>query len=192
VFHDADEPLLIGDWLVRLNAAMVFNGGFFTPEYQPVGRLVADGYLSGTSLSSPDWAGRTGIFGIVDNHPVLFADGQSAYSPIENRYYQAVEAYPVLMLNGKPVYAVLSGPRARRTVVGLDQDEQVMVIIVDSPVFTLTELAQWLAHSHLGLRAALNLDGGGSTGLAVHTGETQIIIDSYSVLPVVFGVFPAE
>lgn len=69
-----------------------------------------------------------------------------------------------------------------------DTEGRILLIAVDAPVLTLPELAQFLKDSDLQLDAALNLDGGRSTGLYVRTDAASIAINSVERLPLVLVV----
>jgi exopolysaccharide biosynthesis protein len=46
-------------------------------------------------------------------------------------------------------------------------------------------MADLLASSDLSIQTALNLDGGASTGMYLHTGNQNVTIDSVTTLPIV-------
>jgi uncharacterized protein YigE (DUF2233 family) len=64
------------------------------------------------------------------------------------------------------------------------------VVFLVSPraTFSLTDLAMWLAQSDLDLDAALNLDGGTSSGLMARTGIGLWGADSWIGVPAVIVV----
>ena len=78
--------------------------------------------------------------------------------------------------------------RARRTVIARDKSGRILLIVCDWPVFTLKELATLLHTSDLEIDAALNLDGGRSTGMYLRTPAMQVIIDSFDSVPLVLVV----
>jgi len=170
---------------------MVLNAGFFSGNNTPVGRIVAGGDLFGFPLNyGARTIGVAGLFTVLDGEVELYAIGRSSYSPRGMRFDETVESYPVLVLPGRqPVYPTETGERARRTVIGLDDQRRVIVLISDLPVFSLHELAEWLAASDLNLDSALNLDGGRSSGLAVNLPGEDRVIPSYVPLPIVIGIY---
>jgi len=135
--------------------------------------------------------GVPGLFAIRDRQAELFALGHSSYSPRGMRFDQAVESYPMLILPGsQPTFPKDTGNYARRTVIGIDQEGAIVILISDVSLFTLYGLAEWLSNSNLNLEAALNLDGGRSTGMIVQLPEESTVIPSYVLLPIVIGIYP--
>ena len=193
VFYDAEEPRNLDDWRVLAGADLVVNGGFFSGDNRPVGRLIIDGVLYGAAFGTEGRIGTPGLFAVLDDQASIFALGYGNYTPRGLRFDQAIEAYPVLLLPGRTVFypeppADDPGRRARRTVIGIDPDGQVVILVVDYAIFTLHELALWLASSNLTLDMALNLDGGRSSGLVFQAGGITEIIPSYVPLPIVLAV----
>ena len=191
VHYDADAPRSISDWLAVTEAAIVFNGGFFSGDNRPVGRIVVDGDLYGAPIRLDTRVGTSGLFAVVDDKADIYALGTSDYTPRGMRFETAVEGYPMLLLPGQQViYPAHSGRRARRTVIGMDDEGNVIVLLVDSVAFTLYELARWLATSNLYLSSALNLDGGRSSGMAINGLDQLTVIPAYVPLPIVVAVYP--
>jgi exopolysaccharide biosynthesis protein len=57
--------------------------------------------------------------------------------------------------------------RARRTVIAQDKEGRILLMVAPQAYFTLHQLSVYLTESDLDLDIALNLDGGGSTGILV-------------------------
>lgn len=189
VFHDT-KARSIEAWHAVTGADVTVNGGFFFSSYAPQGRLVIDGEMIGTALDPSARIGVPGLFGVLDGDVTITSLGRSEYTPRGMRFDQAVEAYPMLLLPGRqPAYPPRDGDRARRTVIGLDEEGHVILLLVDGPIFSLVELADWLAESNLNLQTALNLDGGRSSALAVTAGGTRTVIPAYVDLPIVIAVY---
>jgi uncharacterized protein YigE (DUF2233 family) len=74
-------------------------------------------------------------------------------------------------------------------VVGQDAAGRVYLVVAPHNAFTLAEFAAWLHDSDLGLTAALNLDGGGSTGYWAGPGDA---VDSFTPVPAVVAVYAKE
>jgi len=189
VFHDV-EAHSIEEWHAITGADVTVNGGFFFGTHQPQGRLVIDGEMIGTQLDPEQRIGVPGLFAVLDGKVSITSLGRSRYTPRGLRFDQAVEAYPMLLLPGRqPAYPPVDGDRARRTVIGIDADGNVILLLIDGPIFSLVELANWLAESNLNLDVALNLDGGRSSAMMVTAGGTRTVIPSYVPLPIVIGVY---
>lgn len=194
VIYDPKEPHLIDQWQSITRAPIVFNGGFFTGSNKPNGRIVSDGVLYGSPLNyGDDSIGIPGLLAVTGHRVEVYALGRSSYNPGGLRFDQAVEAYPLLLLpGGQPTFPQDTLKRARRTVIGLDQANRVVVIISDIPLYSLYQLSEWLATSNLGLDTALNLDGGRSTGIMVTLQDESKLIDSIVPVPVVIGIYPGS
>jgi uncharacterized protein YigE (DUF2233 family) len=197
VHYDPAQPRSIEEWAAETGALAVFNGGFFSGSNRPVGRIIIDGELFGTplypTLYGDDSISIPGIFTVIDGTAEIYALGRSTYNPRGLRFDQAVESYPMLLLPGRqPSYPEDTGRAARRTVIALDEQGNVIVLVIDWSYFTLYELSHWLADSDLSLYTALNLDGGRSSGLAVNMPGERIVIPAYVPLPIVIAVYPRE
>jgi exopolysaccharide biosynthesis protein len=95
----------------------------------------------------------------------------------------------MLIKGGQLVYTTPDdGMRARRSVIAFDRSGQVLLIAFPGHDFTLRELADWLVTSDLDIEAAMNLDGGASTGLCVNTAMYRVRLDAFSPLPMVLLV----
>jgi len=193
VLYNADKPRNLDDWRVLAGADLVVNGGFFSGDNRPVGRLIINGELYGAPFGTEGRIGTPGLFAVLDDQATIFALGHGDYNPRGMRFDQAIEAYPILLLPGRTVFYPEPpeddpGRRARRTVIGIDSDGQVVILVVDYAIFTLRELALWLAVSKLPLDMALNLDGGRSSGMILQAGGVQQVIPSYVPLPIVLAV----
>ena len=80
-----------------------------------------------------------------------------------------------------------NGRYGRRSIVAVDAQSRLLFITVEGG-WTLPETGTWLAGSGLGIRQALNLDGGGSTGMVVQAGSYQRVVNAYTRLPIVLWV----
>ena len=135
------------------------NGGYFHPDYRPVGLMIADGAVvhrqeRARLLSGVLAANRRKIYLL---RPPEFRLGPNTR--------QALQAGPFLIDRGQAVGGLSKARQARRTVVAKDSGTT-WALLSTSPV-TLADLAQVLSQTDLfpELRTdrALNLDGGSST-----------------------------
>lgn len=192
--YDPKQPRTIGDWQAKTGAAIVVNGGFFFGDFTPYGRIIIDGVMYGSPLDyHEDKIGIPGLFSVVDNKVEIYALGRSSYSysPHGLRSDQAIELYPLLVLPGaQPTFPNDDRTRARRTVIGLDENGQIVILISYIAQFSLYDLSGWLSRSNLGLDIALNLDGGRSTGIDVALPEENRLIDLYVPIPTVISFYP--
>jgi len=192
VHYDRREPHMVDEWQALTRAPILFNGGFFSGEGTPVGRIISDGTLYGAPLNYGERTiGVAGLFTVLEDEVQIHVLGRGNYNPRGMRFDQAVESYPILLLpGGQPTYLTETGERARRTVIALDTQGRVVVLLSDLPIFSLYELSHWLAASGLNLEVALNLDGGRSSGLIATLPGGGVFIPSYVPLPVVIAAYP--
>ncbi len=146
------------------------NGGYFHPDSSPLGLVVSNG----RQLHPFERAKLlSGLLIVPDRQPKLIRVKE--FSP-SLKPSEALQAGPFLVDRGQPVRGLNSTRPAPRTLILTDRRGRYGLAAIESPV-TLADLAAILATPGLfdGLKItrALNLDGGGSTGLWVHarTGE---------------------
>ncbi len=161
-----------GDWagagairgaMRSVNAVAGVNGGFFTPEFEAMGLVIADGAGSGTFQNSGLVSGAvaTGAGG-----PLLLWNSEYRSA---SEFSQFLQAGPRLVNRGEVVSGLSRGKTATRTFVATDGGSRWVVGLAKSP--SLAELAEILVSPGLlpDLRVwrALNLDGGRSSSLWV-------------------------
>jgi uncharacterized protein YigE (DUF2233 family) len=146
-----------------ISALAGVNGGFFNPQGEPLGLMIAGGKQVGTpSLTGSLTSG------------VVWSDGQESgiarsksYDLAHPRATNLLQAGPFLIEQAKPVSGLNDKKFARRTVVMTDGGTQWAIAYV--PSATLDGLARALAvpgaFPHFQPKTVLNLDGGGSSGL---------------------------
>lgn len=183
VQYTPDSPRSLGTWAQQLQPLLVVNGAFFTPENRSTALVIADGVASGQSyegfggMVSIDSAGRLDIRSLRD----------APYDAAES-LQQAMQSFPMLVFPGnQPAALEEDGRRSRRTALAIDTNGTLLVIVIPGSALTLNEFAQWLSSSSLQIDRALNLDGGGSTGLYV-AGSDAVLVDSFDALPLVLVV----
>ncbi len=190
VHYSPTNPLRISGWGDSLNALLVVNGGYFAPEsvegHETIGMLISDGRRWGTPLH--DHAGMLAV--TPDGQVSVRWLRQQPYNPAE-ALSQAVQSFPVLVkpggLMGFPADADDGAP-ARRTVVAQDQEDSILLIVAPRGALSLHQLAVFLAESDLSIDVALNLDGGGSTGMWLAAESHQMTVDSLTSVPSAIAV----
>ncbi|MBN1977807.1 MAG: phosphodiester glycosidase family protein [Anaerolineae bacterium] len=186
VHYDPSQPLKVRTWAEQLDALLVVNGGYFTPEYEATGLLVSDGQKWGAVYG--DFAG---LFAVT-------ADEQVSIRWLHDRPYdpaeplaQGVMSFPVLVkpggVMGFPADAD-DGMHARRTIVAQDSAGRILFIAAPRGALSLHEMAVFLTESDLEIDVALNLDGGPSTGLWLQSDENPVGIDSRAAVPSVISI----
>ncbi len=156
--HWDGTPRAVEDWQRALGAELVINGSYFLPDDTPQTPLRRDGRAAGpTRYNSIHGAFVTGAGGGVAILDLKGKDIFAAIAPVSDE----MVSYPLLVDASGEVRA----PPARdwlasRTFIALDGDGQVVVGTTRSGFFTLRRLGEYLRASPLGLRTALNFDGG--------------------------------
>ena len=181
------RPKSLETWQRETNAALVVNGGFFSIEnerYFPNGLTIVNGEASGSSFD--------GFGGMLAIHPDraelrwLVQQPYNSYEPLQ----AALQSFPILVQPGGELGFGAereNHAKARRTVIAQDKDGRILFIVAPQGYFTLHQLSVYLTESDLNLDIAINLDGGGSTGLLV--ADPREIIPSRVLLPFVILVY---
>ncbi len=179
--YQPTHPLSLSEWMQQSHALAVINGGYFDTHNRPEGLLVSNGRSFGTSYTgfggmlSVDAQGRLALRSLRDQ----------PYSPGDEQLEQATQSSPMLLIGGKRTQFNANAASERRSVVAMDKQGRLLLIVSPNPAFSLDELADLLASSDLDLETALNLDGGTSTGLYVNTESQKVNISSIAMLPIV-------
>ena len=159
VVDNANGSATLADAMEQTDCVVGVNGGYFDPNFAPIGLLIA-----GSRTIAPLQRARllTGV---------LFASPSGAqivrlreFSHRE-KVAAAVECGPFLVDSGRPVAGLDGNREARRTFAAVDRSGGVLLGIC-SPT-TLAEMATVLTadfSAHFQVYRALNLDGGSSTG----------------------------
>jgi uncharacterized protein YigE (DUF2233 family) len=174
-------PQSLQQWLIEEDAIAVVNGGFFTESFEATGLTIVDGQASGSTYS-----GFGGMLAISAGGPQLRWLSQQPYDPTEP-LLAGLQSFPILVKpGGQSSYTDDDGIKARRTVIGQDVSGRILLVIASTGTFTLTEMSSFLLNSDLDLAVALNLDGGGSSGLLLK--EPPEGIAAYTSLPIVITI----
>jgi uncharacterized protein YigE (DUF2233 family) len=181
VLYDPEHPRPLRTWAEAEQPSLAVNAGYFTETYESTALVISAGVVSGASYD-----GFGGMLAVRDNGSVdLLALRDTPFDPAEPLTYATQSAPMLVFPGGVPAEINDNGERARRSVVAIDRDGRLLVIVGPTSGLTLRELAAWLATSDLDIDRALNLDGGSSTGLFLKSGPLREQIDSFSPLPIV-------
>jgi len=151
------------------------NGGYFHPDFRPVGLEIAQGKqihpFERAKLLS-------GVFAVVGGRPRLVRSSDFAASP---KVTEALQAGPFLVWNSEPSIGLNDSKRARRTVIATDGKFGWAVLLL-SPV-TLADAAAVMntpgAIPDFDLARALNFDGGSSSALWADTAPKPFYFREY-------------
>lgn len=179
------QPLTLQEWRAQLpDAAAFVNANFFDPQGYALGLLIADGAMYGQPFP-----GYGGMLQVQNGEVRVRSNIVEPY--VGEALEQVVQAFPVLVTNGQASYANTSGDRvSRRTIVGQDSTGRIVLMITSSLIgMRLVDLSNYLPTTDLDLVTAVNLDGGGSTMMALNT-PTSFQIPSFDGVPAVLAVYP--
>jgi uncharacterized protein YigE (DUF2233 family) len=184
VVYDPDSPRRVSEWLASTQAQLVINGNYFDPQQRALGLIVADGARTGMV-----YEGFGGMLAVGENTVKVRWNVGEPYRQDETLTY-ALQNFPMLVLPGGEANTQIddNGRLAPRSVVAQDRAGRIVFVVSPSPLFTLTGLGQWLAASDLDIDAALNLDGGSSSGLLLREGNQTLGMDSWVSVPSVIVV----
>jgi phosphodiester glycosidase len=181
-------PRTLEAWQQETNAAIVLNGGYYSianERYFPDGLTIVNGQAHGRSFN-----GFGGMLAIQEQRAELRWLVEQPYTPYE-RLYAALQSFPMLV---KPGGALGFGAErenhvgARRTVIAQDKNGRILLMVAPQGYFTLHQLSLYLTDSDLDLDIAINLDGGGSTGILV--ANPRELIAPTRPIPFVILVYP--
>ncbi len=174
----------VTDWSDKVSdEVVVFNGFYFLEDNTPAGQMIVNAESIG---GEPFDYGKSGAivfkptFGIsqaIDPH-------WQELKTVED----GAQSFPFLIKNGQPAIKEDSGLLARRTFMGTDINSNIYVGIVWKDNVSLHDLSQDLEEIEVDWGHVLNLDGGPSTGIVVHTDGFVDSLDSGSPVPTVVVV----
>ena len=182
-----ETPKSLETWQQEMDALMVVNGGYYSIEserYFPNGLTIVNGKASGRSFN-----GFGGMLAIDETSAELRWLVQKPYNSFEP-LQAALQSFPILVQpGGKLGFGAERENQvsARRTVIGQDKDGQILFIVTPQGYFALHQLSVYLTESDLNLDIAVNLDGGGSTGILV--ASPREVIPPTRPLPFVILVY---
>lgn len=169
----------LAEWGADLDSGIIINGGFFETDYTPSGYVIMNGKRVGTNRFSEE---GTGLFVIKDNRVSVRDLGTEPFESGET-FDHAIQSFPLLISRGAPVLTVNRGQKARRTAIGVDNEQNIYFITTNSPSLTLYEFMEELVKTGIPFDAVLNLDGGPSTGYFMKEGEYVDSVASATALP---------
>ena len=179
----------LAEALAKHHALAGTNGGFFQPDFDPVGLLLAEGNL--VEKPARDSRLLSGALVVTGHHIEL----KRSQEPLPGKNaVQAVQAGPFLVEFGQIIPGLNDARSARRTAVFTDG--KLRWGLVSTSALTLEELGRILADPALlpdGLKIdkALNLDGGSSTALWVQQpGQAPFYVHELGIVRDFVGIVP--
>jgi hypothetical protein len=145
------------------------NANFFDKKNDTLGVLIID-----TEMLSPLHKGGkllSGIFQIKQNVPDIIS--RNDFSP--EMVTLAVQSGPRLIVTSEKSHIRTQEPRSRRSGIAITDNNSIILFATKLrfPGATLEEVQHTLLNSDLGIRTALNLDGGGSSQLYFYEDEER-------------------
>lgn len=182
--YRAGDPQSLADWrALESEASLIINANFFDENHRVLGAVVSDGIRYGTAYQH-----RGGTFYVRDDTPAVVSY-LSPQSGIDSSVQQAVQGFPLLVEQGQRAYfGSTNGERNRRTIIAEDKRGNILVMVAPFLGLSLHDLSAYLATTGLDIVTAVNLDGGGSTMLALPAAD--YFLPSFDAVPTILAVYP--
>ncbi len=162
----------------KSDALLAINGGFFTPQSQPLGLRIKNAKVRNPLKPTSWW----GVFYVEDNQAHVAS--QKQYAQHRKQVNFAVQAGPRLVVDGR--IPKLKAGNAERSAVCVLPNNNVILVATQNAYISTTDLAIILKRSQaqggLGCRNALNLDGGHSTQLYAQVGGFKLNVANLSLV----------
>lgn len=167
------------------NALIAVNGGFFSPEHDPLGLRMQDGQVLQPVRPISWW----GVFSIRQGQARVST--WNAFVP-DNQVSFAIQAGPRLLVKGH--IPPLKPGTADRTALCIDAQQNILVIATANASLTTQAFAELLRTSEhkggLSCVDALNLDGGTSTQLYAKVGDVDVNVPNFKAIADAVVVVP--
>lgn len=163
VADNPDRALSLSDAAAQAGAVAGVNGGYFHPDWRPLGVVVSGGRVLHSFETARLLSGV--VFATTKSIGISRAAGYKGKS-----VRAALQAGPFLVENGKTVPGLNALKSATRTVVYLAGERAGLVMTSRLTLAETSDLLTTPGFEHAPISRALNLDGGSSSGLWVQTG----------------------
>jgi len=159
IVDQPSEPRLdLEEAMARGNFLAAVNGGYFDPEYRPIGLLIVDG-----TMIAPLQKARL-LSGVLSASPKKIQISRVAEFSLNQKPDAAVECGPMIVDLGRSVRGLESTKIARRTFVAVATgDKAVLGFCSDVTLSDLSNILAIVAIPDFKIQRALNLDGGSSS-----------------------------
>jgi hypothetical protein len=172
----------------RSGAVVTINANYFDEKGKPLAFLkTATGEIN---RNVSKHALYTGVFGVRDSIPFIVHRDDFQLTEAQ----EAIQSGPLLLRQGAPMQTIPGAGRySRRAVIGIDKQQRLIVGVTDTVLggLSFAELQELFSRPEWQLETTelLNLDGGGSAQLYIHTRSHEEFISGTSEVPVVIGFF---
>jgi exopolysaccharide biosynthesis protein len=172
----------------KSGAIAAINANYFDTDGKPLAFLKVGGQAINPKISTSSL--YTGIFGVKDQRP--FITNRDEF--LANQVDEGLQSGPLLLLHGvAQVVTGIPNRASRRAVIGIDQEQRVVIAVTDTLLGGLHwhELQEIFSVStwQTQLTDLLNLDGGSSAQLYVKAGNFETLVSGSSEVPVAIGFF---
>ena len=187
VIDQSSEPRMeLEELMSRGNFLAAVNGGYFDPDYGPIGLLISDG-----KMIAPLQKARL-LSAVLSAWPNKVQISRVAEFSLAQKPDAAVECGPMIVDLGKSVRGLEPTRLARRTFTAVAGGDRAALGFASD--VTLADLSSILASAMPGdfkIQRALNLDGGSSSafwfkranGSAFSIGEQKVVRDFVVITP---------
>jgi uncharacterized protein YigE (DUF2233 family) len=178
--QDLEEVMSRGNFLAAV------NGGYFDPDYKPIGLLIVDG-----TIIAPLQKARL-LSGVLSALAKKVQISRVAEFLTTQKPEAAVESGPMLVDLGKSVRGLESTRAARRTFAAVGAgDKAALGFCSDATLADLSSILAATLTSDFKIQRALNLDGGSSStfwfkranGTAFSIAEEKPVRDFVAIVP---------
>ncbi|HWY39298.1 MAG TPA: phosphodiester glycosidase family protein [Chthoniobacterales bacterium] len=173
------------DVMARGNFLAAVNGGYFDPDYRPIGLLIIDG-----KMVAPLQRARL-LSGVLSSTGKKVQISRVSEFSLIQKPDAAVECGPMIVDLGKAVRGLESTKSARRTFAAVGGDKAALGFCSDVTLADLSNILAIIAIPDFKIQRALNLDGGSSSafwfkrtnGGPFSISELKLVRDFVAVVP---------
>ncbi len=160
-------------WQRALGAHVVINGSYYEPDHRPSTPV----RIAGETIGPARYTSTHGAL-VVDGSAIDIVDLRDRDVATElARHHEAMVSYPLLVdPSGRSRAAGNDDWFANRVFIALDAEDRILIGTTRTGFCSLRRLGDILVHSQLGLRVALNLDGGPIASQIVHVPDYERVV----------------
>jgi uncharacterized protein YigE (DUF2233 family) len=177
----------LGEAFSSVRALAGCNGGYTLPDGKPIGIVVSDSVRFGALETKP---GPTSGLVLVKWNTISLLNAAHATEADLMGATQAIQGGPFLVENGRPAAGLDSKTYSRRTVLVTSGHGDWAILYAPSATFSglANLLGDGKSFTKFPISAALNLDGGLSSGIWIHLGDGAPPVYLREVNPVRTGI----
>jgi uncharacterized protein YigE (DUF2233 family) len=169
-------------------ALAAINGSYFDTDGKPLAFLKVAGQAINARLAKNSL--YSGVFSIKDQKPLI--SQRDDFLP--EQADEGLQSGPLLLLHGTlQTVTGLPSRVSRRSLIGIDQEQRLVVAVADSLLGGLywPEMQEIFSAAPWQIQVTdlLNLDGGGSAQLYIKTGKFEELVAGTAEVPVAIGFF---